>query len=121
MLAAASSRSDQTLQSVRLVLILESKNQNYPEKLKDYFREVITQTVGLLDKPADNAKAAMPEAIALAVKLSADEALRKLIEEILENDEISSEQAGQALISLEASFDPTSEPAHFGREIYAAI
>jgi len=121
MIAAASSRSDRALESVLLVLRLESKNQQYPDTLKSYFRTVIQQTVDLLDRPIEVASQAMPEAVSLAVKISSDEELRELIEDILKVDNISSDQAEKALSSLEASFDPAGESAHFSKEIYATI
>lgn len=121
MLAAASSRSDRALESVKMVLRLESKNQQYPETLKIYFRKVIQQTVELLNDPTEVASQAMPEAVSLAVKMSSDQELRNLIEGIQKFDNISSDQAERALSSLEASFDPTGESAHFSKEIYAAI
>jgi len=121
MLAAASSRSDRALESVKLVLLLESKQQTCPESLKAYFMSVLRQTVDLLNRPAENASTASPEAISLAVKMSSDDGLRSIIEEIFAQREISSDKAELALNSLEASFDPSSQSAHFGKEIYATI
>lgn len=121
MLAAASSRSDRALESVKLVLLLESKQQDYPESLRTYFMSVLRQTMDLLHRPADNASTVLPEAVSLAVKMSSDQELRKAIEEILSQPKISCNTAEIALNSLEASFDPSSQSAHFSKEIYAAI
>lgn len=121
MLAAASSRSDRSLESVKLVLLLESKQQTCPESLKTYFMSVLQQTVDLLRRPTENASTASPEAVSLAVKMSNDDGLRNVIEEIFEQRKISSDKAEFALNSLEASFDPSSQSAHFSKEIYATI
>ena len=121
MLAAASSRSDRALDSVKLVLLLEAKEEAYPDTLKAYFREVIRQTIELLNNPSELASEAMPEAISLAVKLTTDDQLRELVQNLLDDENISSEQAEMALTGLETSFDPNCEPAHFSKEIYAAI
>lgn len=121
MLAATSSRSDRTLDTIRLVLLLESKKQDYPATLRKYFKEVLEQTVALLNRPAEAAAAASSEAVSLAVKMSSDSELRELIEEILNKDSVSQQQAEQVLVSLETAFDPSRESAHFSKEIYAAI
>lgn len=121
MLAAAESRSDRALETVKLVLSLETKQQQYPDSLKEYFREVIQQTVALLKSPSATASTALPEAVSLAVRVLSNEDLRAVIEEILQQDEIDAEKAETALSNLEAGFDPSSEPAHFSKEIYAAI
>lgn len=57
----------------------------------------------------------------MAVKLSCDADFQMLLKTILEETEITNDQAEKALSSLETSFDPVSESAHFSREIYAAI
>ena len=121
MLAAAESRSDRALETVKLVLTLETKQQQYPDSLKAYFKEVIQQTVALLKSPSSTASTALPEAVSLAVRLLSNEELRAVIEEILLQDEIDADKAETALSSLEAGFDASSEPAHFSKEIYAAI
>lgn len=121
MLAASSSRSDRTLDTIRLVLLLETKKQDYPATLRHYFKEVLAQTVALLNRPADAAANASSEAVSLAVKMSADTELRELIEEILRRDSVSKEQAEQVLVSLETSFDPSRESAHFSKAIYASL
>lgn len=121
MLAAASSRSDRTLEAVKLVFLLETKNQEYPESLKSYFKDVIKQTVALLDRPNEVASSAMPEAISLAVKLASDQELSDVIRSILADEVMSKEQAEHALSSLEAAFDTNRESAHFSREIYRSI
>lgn len=121
MLAAAESRSDRALETVKLVLSLETKQQPYPETLKAYFKEVVLQTMALLKSPADSASTALPEAVSLAVRLSSNEELRTAIEQILRQDDIDADKAETALNSLEAGFDPSSESAHFSKEIYAAI
>ena len=38
MLAAATSRSDRALETIKLVLVLEAQKQQYPEKLRNYFK-----------------------------------------------------------------------------------
>ncbi|WP_288938810.1 hypothetical protein [uncultured Roseovarius sp.] len=121
MLAAASSRSDRTLDSVKLVLRLEAARQNYPEPLKQYLQNVVKQANDLMDRPEEVASETSPEAVSLAVKFSSDEALRRALQAILGEGDISSDDAALALESLETSFDPIGESAHFGREIYAAI
>ena len=105
MLAAASSRSDRALDSVKLVLLLEAKRQAYPDTLKVYFWEVMRQTIKLLNNPSELASEAMPEAISLAVKLTADDQLRELVQNLLDDEDISSKQAEMALTCLETSFD----------------
>jgi hypothetical protein len=121
MLAAASSRSDRALESVKLVLLLESKNLEYPETLKTYFKTVVQQTIDLLNRPNEVASQALPEAVSLAVKMASDQHLHDLIQEIVGEEDMSSDQAEKALSSLETPFDPTCESAHFSKEIYAAI
>lgn len=121
MLAAAESRSDRALETVKLVLALETKRQQYPDTLKTYFKEVVKQTMALLNSPAESASTALPEAVSLAVRLSSNKDLRAAIEEILQQDDIDANKAETALNSLEAGFDPSSESAHFSKEIYAAI
>jgi hypothetical protein len=121
MLAATSSRSDRTLDTIRLVLLLESKKEAYPATLREYFRGVLAQTVELLNRPAEVAADASSEAVSLAVKMSSDAELRELIVEILRKNSVSQEQAEQVLVSLETSFDPSRESAHFSKAIYAAI
>lgn len=120
MIAVASSSSDRALETVKLVLLLEVKKQDYPSTLKNYFRDVIKQTVELLEKPSDSAYEVMPEAVSLAVRLSSNDELRAVIKEILKND-ITSKRAEKALNNLEVNFDPNSESAHFSKEIYASI
>ncbi len=121
MLAAAESRSDRALETVKLVLALESKQQQYPETLKTYFNEVVRQTMALLKEPYGAASTALPEAVSLAVRLSTNAELRAVIEQILQQDDIDAVKAETALSNLEAGFDPISESAHFSKEIYAAI
>lgn len=121
MLAAASSGSDRTLNSVHLVLVLEAKSQKYPDELRRYFRSVVEQTVDLLKEPTNAVSGAMPEAVSLAVRMASDDELRTAIEAIIENEDFSREQAEQALSSLEASFDSNRQSAHFGEEVFGAI
>ncbi len=121
MLAAVESRSDRALETVKLVLALEAKKQRYPETLKNYFREVIKQTLALLEEPSGTASTALPEAVSLALKLSLNQELRAAIEAIENANEIDTERAEVALNNLETGFDPSSESAHFSKEIYAAI
>lgn len=121
MLAAASSRSDRTLDTVRLVLLLESKQQAYPDSLKKYFAEVIRQAVELLKQPNAVASEVSPEAISLALSVLSDENTRNTIESIVANKAMSQEQAEQVLETLETTFDTVGKPAHFSKEIYAAI
>jgi hypothetical protein len=121
MLAAASSKSDRTLDTVRLVLLLESKEQVYPESLRTYFVEVIRQTVALLKQPNSVASEVWSEAISLALKVLPDHALRSTIEEILAKNAISPKQAEQVLETLETPFDTVGKPAHFSKEIYSTI
>lgn len=121
MLAATSSSLDRDLDSVKLVLLLEARKQDYPETLKSYFRMVLEQTMSLLNQPEKAAADAMPEAISLAVKLTSDRHLRDIIQGILGADEIPSDKAETALSSLEASLDSNIGPAHLSKDIYAAI
>ncbi|WP_349358690.1 hypothetical protein [Stappia sp.] len=121
MLAAAESRSDRALETVKLVLALETKQQQYPDTLKAYFKEVVQQTMALLKSPSESASTALPEAVSLAVRLSSNEDLRMAIEQMLQQDDIDADKAETALNSLEAGFDPNIESAHFSKEIYAAI
>ena len=121
MLAAASSNSDRTLETVRLVLVLEEKQQAYPETLKRYFRTVVQEALGILKKPSEGVMGAMPEAVSLAVKMAYDEALLAAITALAEETDISSEQAERALRSLEATFDTNCQLAHFGEEVFRAI
>ncbi|WP_457649659.1 hypothetical protein [Profundibacter sp.] len=121
MLSAAMPKTDRALETVRLVLTLEVKDQKYPETLKSYLKKVIEQTIALLETPEKSASSAMPEAVSLAVMLSSNEDFQAAIRNMLDGDEISHERAEAALNSLEAGFDPAREPAHFSKEIYAAI
>lgn len=121
MIAAAASRQDRTLDTVRLVLLLESKSQAYPNSLKTYFRTVVGQALDLLAKPAENALLALPEAVTLARHASMHQDLHKLIEEVNVKDAITKEQAQMALETLEDQFDANCEPVHLKREIYASI
>lgn len=121
MLAAASSRTDRTLDTIRLVLLLESKRQAYPESLKKYFTEVVRQAVELLRHPGSVASEVSPEAISLALSVLSDQDVRKTIESIVENQSMSQQQAEQVLETLETTFDTNGKPAHFSKEIYAAI
>lgn len=122
MLAAAESRSDRSLETVKLVLALETKQQQYPESLKAYFKDVIQQTIALLRSPTESASSALPEAVSLAVRLTSNDELRVAIEQILHQDGIiDADKAETALSNLEAGFDPRSESTHFSKEIYAAI
>lgn len=121
MLAAASSRTDRTLDTIRLVLLLESKRQAYPESLKRYFADVVRQTVELLQHPGSVASAVSPEAISLALSVLSDQNARRTIELIAEGQSMSQQQAEQVLETLETTFDTDGKPAHFSKEIYAAI
>lgn len=121
MLSATESRSDRALETVKLVLAMETKHQQYPDSLKTYFNEVVKQTIALLQSPSDTAPTALPEAVSLAVRLSSNAELRSAIEQIIQKDSIDAETAETALSNLEAGFDPRSESAYFSKEIYAAI
>lgn len=121
MLAAAESRSDRALETVMLVLALETKQQQYPDSLKAYFKDVVQQTMALLHSPSASAPTALPEAVSLAVRLSSNNELRTAIEQILQQDDIDASRAETALNNLEAGFDPSSESTHFSKEIYATI
>ncbi len=121
MLAAASSRSDRTLESVWLVLQLEKTQQQYPEQLRNHFREIIDQTLALLVEPDKNVAEAMPEAVSLAVKMLSDNELKEAIESLAGKSEFSKEQAEQALSSLEASFDTNRQSPHLSQEVLGAI
>lgn len=121
MLSAAMSKTDRALETVILVLVLETKNQDYPETLKKYFKNVVNQSIEILGSPEKSVSDAVPEAVSLAVKLSSNSKLRKIFEKMTNEDDISSEQAKLALNNLEAGFDPAREPAYFSKEIYQAI
>lgn len=121
MLAAASPISGQPLETIKLVLLLEARGEEYPETLKKYFKNVLTQTLDLLRDPAASAPTALPDAVSLAVKLSTNDGLRSAIEEIAKEDDIASAVAQNALSNLEADCDANRQSAHFSREIYAAI
>lgn len=121
MLAAASPISGQPLETIKLVLLLETRGEEYPETLKKYFRNVLAQTLDLLRDPAGSAQTALPDAVSLAVKLSTNNVLRSAIEEIAKEDDIASAIAQNALSNLEADCDANRQSAHFSREIYAAI
>ena len=121
MLAATSSRSDRTLDSIRLVLLLEAKEQDYPETLKSHFKMILEQSLQLLNSPTELISSALPEAVTLAIKMSSDEALFNALEPINTIDDITSDLAKIALSSLEASFDTDRKPAHFSQDIYSAI
>lgn len=103
------------------MLALESKQQQYPDTLKAYFREVVQQTMALLKSPSESASTTLPEAVSLAVRLSSNDELRAAIEQILQQDDIDADRAETALSNLDAGFDLSSESAHFSKEIYAAI
>lgn len=121
MLAAASPISEQPLETIKLVLLLEARGEKYPATLKNYFKDVLTQTLDLLRDPAASAPTALPDAVSLAVKLSTNNDLRSAIEEIAKEDDIASAVAQNALSNLEADCDANRQSAHFSREIYAAI
>lgn len=121
MLAATSARSDRTLDTVRLVLLMEANEQKYPDTLNTYFKEVIGQALSLLKNPSDFASKASAEAVSLALTISSNNKLREIIERVLEENKISQVEAEEALENLEVSFDPNREPAHFSKNIYATI
>jgi len=121
MLSAASSRPDRTLDMIRLVLLLETKQQTYPQSLKTYFNDVIRQTVLLLRRPSEFASEASAEAVSLALKASSNEALFRVIEDVLRESAITQEQAERVLETLEAPFDAGGESAYLSKEVYAAI
>lgn len=121
MLAAASSRSDRTLESVKLALRLEALEQKSPESLRDYLKTVVLQAVELTKRPAEVASTTLPEAISLAVRASSDPELTEILLALIGEGNITSEKAAKALDNLETTFEPVGESAHFSREIYAAI
>lgn len=121
MLAAASSDSDRAFGSLKLVLLLEAKNQDCPQPLKDYFWNVLDQAVKCSTDPKSISTGSKPEAVSLALRISTDNDLRSLLWEMNRTHSISADQAKRALEELEVSFDSGDEPAHFSREIFAAI
>jgi len=121
MFAATLPNTDRVLETFKLGLLLESKKQDYPPSLKDYFREVINQSLALADRPEGVAASPMPEAVNLALKFTSNEALREALSELFINKKNASELAKVALKELESTFDTNRESTHFSAEIYAAI
>lgn len=121
MFAATLPNTDRVLETFKLGLLLESKNQTCPKNLKDYFQQVIEQSLALFDKPKSNAASALPEAVSLAVKYSTNKELHTVLTSLLSEASRTSELAKTALQELENTFDPNCESAHFSPEIYAAI
>lgn len=121
MLEARSSTQDRALEGVKLVLRLKRQNSSCPERLKQHFIDVLTQSFRLISDPRRYAAETSPEAVVLAVRLATDADLRQVFQEILDKQSASETQAERALQSLERFVDAGNKSEHIGAEIYASI
>lgn len=121
MLAATSQESDRALETLKLVLLLESKEKEYPEILRKYFDTVMSQAYDLLLEDPEGVSEALPDAVSLAVKIKGDCELSKFSKQFHKTHKVSKEQAIEALQILEASFDSNCKPEYFSQDIYSTI
>lgn len=121
MIAATSSKDDRVLETLKLVLMMASKQEAYSQRLKEYFFNTFTNARDLLDDPTSFHSDIKPDVISLAVRLKANEELLDVLTKMLEQQEILEDPAAKALTQLENTFDTNREPAHFSKEIYASI
>ena len=121
MLAAMTSRNEHSLDTFKLVLLLQSQKQKYSEVLQKYFDAVVADSFSLLESPKMAAAIVKPESVSLALKLAADEKMYEQLKRLINAEADPAECAALVLDSLETTFDANRESAHLSREVYAAI
>ncbi|MBF9035207.1 hypothetical protein HKCCE2091_13255 [Rhodobacterales bacterium HKCCE2091] len=121
MLAAASPKHDDTLETIKLILSLQASGNDVPESLSRHLVETLAAAIALIREPVKNGRSSSAETIMLAISIHENpEALTKS-EEIIDHRGDLATNAQALLRDLEESSDPQGKPSHFSGEVYAAI